>query len=494
MNGKNDETRDTEKAKDLEADIVVIGAGSAGLSAALTAASEGAKVIVFEKMPFPGGYSLMAEGMFAAESILQAKENIGITKDEAFKRHMHSTHWIANGRLVRMFIDRSSDTINWLMQLGVEYRKIWALWPGGPRVWHLMNGGGKALIQILVQKVTEKGVHIFLETPATELIMDKKNRIAGVTARDKEGNTINVKTPVVIIAGGGFASNKEMIKKYTGLTFEIKTLIEMQQTGDHIQMAWDVGAAQKGADVLLIIPAVPGENPQSHLWAAAVQPLLWVNQSGERFCSENTAFQFPIMANALANQEDGIMYNIFDETTKKKLIEEGIHASLGVFVPAATKLDRLDDDIKRGIKEGKVFAADSLEELASKTCIDCKMMQDTVDEYNKYCKQNYDRIFSKEHRYLQVVENKKFYAVKCSLHIFTTLGGIKINHKTEVLDENFNPISGLYATGNSAGGLYGRDYDVVTSGGALGFAVTSGRIAAENGLKYIEKNRSQVTL
>jgi len=485
---KDEKISTTTQTKKMKADVVVIGAGSAGLSAALTAATGGAKVIVFEKMPFPGGYSLMAEGMFAAESILQAKENIGITKDGAFKRHMHSSHWIANGRLVRTFIDKSADTINWLMQLGVEYEKIWALWPGGPRSWHLIKGGGKKLIEILVQKVTEKGVPIFMETPAIELIMDKENRMAGVTVRDKGGNIINVKTPVVIIAGGGFASNIEMIKQYTGITFDLQTLIEMQQTGDHIQMAWDIGAASEGANVIMVIPAVPGERPISHLWSAAVQPLLWVNQLGERFCSENTAFQFPIMANALANQKDGIMYTIFDETAKKKMMEEGIQASLGIFVPATTKLDQLDDDIKRGIKEGKVFAADSLGKLADKASIGRKALQDTVDEYNKCCLQNYDGIFAKEHRYLQAVEKRTFYAIKCSIHVFTTLGGIKINHKTEVLDENFNPIPGLYATGNCAGGMYGRDYDVVTCGGALGFAINSGRIAAEKGLYYICKH------
>lgn len=472
--------------KNLEADIVVIGAGSAGLSAALSAASGGAQVIVLEKMPFPGGYSLMSEGMFAAESILQTRENIGITRDEAYSDHMISTHWRADGRLVRAFIDKSANTIDWLMQLGIEYAKVWSLWPGGPRTWHLMKGGGKALIQTLAQKVGEKGVKILVETPAAKLIMDEENRIAGVTARDKEGN-INVKARVVIIAGGGFASNKEMIKQAAGLSFDIQTLIEMQQTGDHIRMAWDAGAAHEGDNVILAIPAVPGEKPNSHLWAAAVQPLLWVNQLGERFCSENTAFQFPRMANALAKQEGGLMYTIFDETSKKKLIEEGIHASLGVFVPATTKLDRLEADIKRAIEEGKFFTADSIEELAKKLSIAPGTMKATVDEYNKCCQKNHDDIFSKDPRYLWPVKKRKFYAAKASYHVFTTLGGIKINHKTEVVDENFKTIPGLYAAGNSAGGMYGWDYDVITSGGALSFAVTSGRIAAENGLKYIGK-------
>jgi fumarate reductase flavoprotein subunit len=276
-----------------------------------------------------------------------------------------------------------------------------------------------------------------------------------------------------------------MIKEYSGITFDIQILIEMQQTGDHIRMAWNIGSAKRGAGVMLIIPAVKGEKPHSHLWAAAIQPLLWVNQNGNRFCNESTAFQFPLMANALANQKEGILFTIFDEVTKEKLIEEGIDASVGIFVPATTKLDRLEDDLNRGIEEGNVFAANSIQKLADNMSVDRNNLAATIAKYNECCHNNYDSTLAKPPRLLQSVEKPTFYAVKCSLHIFTTLGGIKINHKTEVLDSNSEPIPGLYATGNCAGGMYGFDYDVITSGGALGFAINSGRIAAENGLEFI---------
>ena len=109
-------------------------------------------------------------------------------------------------------------------------------------------------------------------------------------------------------------------------------------------MAWKVKAAQKDTHVILAIPCVPGEKPTSHLWSAAFQPLLWINLDGQRFCDETVAFTFPYAAQTLANQKNGVMFTIFDENVKKQLIEEGVDASLGVFVPVTTKLERLEEE------------------------------------------------------------------------------------------------------------------------------------------------------
>ncbi|NIM13271.1 MAG: FAD-dependent oxidoreductase [Candidatus Aminicenantes bacterium] len=487
MNSKNEGLNNPTPPEKMETDIVVVGAGSSGLSAALTAASGGAKVVVFEKMPFPGGYSLFSEGMFAAESIIQQRDYVGITRDSAFKHHMSGTHWSANSRLVRAFIDKSADTIDWLMNMGVEYTNAAALWPNGPRTWHLMKGGGKALIQVMAQQLQKKGIGMFAETPVVELVMDRKNRVTGVIARTKEGKSVQAGAKAVIIAGGGFAANPEMVREHSGLAFAAPPVVPMPQTGDHIQMAWKVKAAPKDTHVILAIPCVPGEKPTSHLWSAAFQPLLWVNLDGQRFCDETVAFTFPYAAQTLANQKNGVMFTIFDEKVKKQLIQEGVDVSLGVFVPVTTKLDRLEEELTRGINEGKAFTANSIDELADKINVDRTQLGAAVKTYNRSCKEHHDKEFAKERKYLQPVEKKRFYAVKSILHIFTTLGGIRINHKTEVLDTDANVIPGLYAVGNCAGGMYGLAYDIFTSGGALGFAINSGRIAGENSLAYIGK-------
>jgi fumarate reductase flavoprotein subunit len=317
--------------------------------------------------------------------------------------------------------------------------------------------------------------------------MDEEKRIAGVVAQNSEGQTIRVNAPVVIVAGGSYANNKEMVQEYTDLKFEPHSIVDMQQTGDHLQMAWDTGASKDGMGVLMAIPSVPQEKPTSHLWAAAIQPHLWINQEGERFCDESIAFYFPIAANALAKQPGGVMYTIFDETSKNLMIKDGIDVSLGVFVPVTTKLNRLDDDLAKGIEEGKAFAANTIEELASQLGIKSQTLQTTVDEVNLCFQKNHDMIFAKNRKYLQPVKTAKYYAVKSSFHIFTTLGGILINQKTEAMNEKHEIIPGLFAVGNCAGGMYGWDYDIFSTGGALGFAVNSGRIAGENALEYIDK-------
>ncbi|MCK4763532.1 MAG: FAD-dependent oxidoreductase [Candidatus Aminicenantes bacterium] len=480
--------KNSSRIKKLEADVVVIGAGSAGLSAALTAASGGAKVTVLEKMAAPGGYSLAAHGMFAAESSIQKKDFVWITKEEAFKNHMLHTNWGANARLIRHLIDKSADTIDWLTRLGVEFTQAINLWPNGPRAWHVMKGSGKALIKVLFEKFKANGGRVYTGTTAQKLLVDEKNRVTGVTAQDTDGNTIRVNAPVVINAGGSYANNKEMLKKHTGLTCDITAVVEMQQTGDHLQLAWEAGAAADGMGVLMAVINTADKRSKSHLWTAALQPLLWVNQLGERFCDESITFFFPTAAAVLSKQKNGIMYTLFDESTKKKLVEEdGSEVSMGLFVPVTAKLDQLDNDLEQGIKTGDAFAADSLQELAEKISLAPGILEETVTEYNRSCREKHDMLYAKNPRYLQPVKDKKFYAVKSSLHIFATLGGIKINHKTEVLTEKFEVIPGFYAVGNCAGGMYNTNYEIFTTGGALAFAINSGRIAAENSLKYLGK-------
>ena len=139
----------------LVADVVAIGGGGAGLAAAITAASGGASVIVLERMAGVGGSTTFAEGMFAAESSMQFRRNIVLTKDNVFKRHMEATNWRANPRLVRAFIDKSASTIEWLQDLGVEFIEPAALYPGGPQTWHTIKGYGAAMVKVLRKKAKE---------------------------------------------------------------------------------------------------------------------------------------------------------------------------------------------------------------------------------------------------------------------------------------------------------------------------------------------------
>jgi len=475
---------DSSRMITLEADVVAIGGGGAGLTAVIIAASGGASAIVIEKMAGVGGSTTFAEGIFAAESSMQFRKNIMLRKDDVFKRHMEATNWRANPSLVRTFINKSASTIEWLQNLGVEFIEPAALHPGGPQTWHTIKGYGAAMVKVLRKKAKENNVQIITKTTAKKLITEG-GCVTGLIAEDRDANTIRVSAKAVVIADGGFANNKEMLEKHTSAGPNLIPMGNEGKMGEGIQMAWDAGAAAEGTDVLqLITPVVRTERGLTHLQAIVVQPYLWINKMGKRFFDEGT-FPFPFVGNAQTNQKDQIMFHIFDEPTKGYMKENGIDSGLGMHVPTSTKLEDIDAELNRGVDDGEVFVADSIKELASDIDVNVKALSETIDEYNRYCDQGHDDLFAKDPKYLHPVRIPRFYAVRGFPSFTGTLGGIKINHKTEVLNKDFEVIPGLYAAGNCAGGMYGDSYDATCPGTAMGFAINSGRMAGENALAYI---------
>ncbi len=477
------------KQTNLKTDVIVIGGGGAGLAAAAAVVEGGGQVIVFEKMPVLGGSTNFAEGIFAVESVLQKKKNVGLTKDDVFKMHMAYSHWLADPRLVRVIIDRSPDTIDWLIQKGAEIDGPEAVYPDAHRTWHTLKGYGATITKALHKTLKEKNARIFLQTPVKSLIK-KGDRIVGVIAEGKDGNTIKAKAGAVIIATGGFANNPEMLDKYTTAGPNLRPVGSIGKTGDGIKMAWDAGAASENVDLLQRgIPIVPGERGITPLIAVLSQPYLWINQKGERFFDEGT-FPFPFIGNAMARQPGQLMYLIFDNNTKNYMINDGIDVGAGIYVPVGTKLDKLDTELQRGMDKGEVFTAESLEKLAKKIKIDSKILVATIEEYNGFCSKRHDSLFAKNPKFLQPVMAPKFYAVRGHPMLVGTLGGIRINHKIEVLNTDNEPIKGLYAAGNCAGGMYGATYDEsFTTGLTLAFAINSGRIAGENAIMYVNKKK-----
>ena len=479
-------------AETTNTDVVVIGAGASGLAAALTAAQGGAKVIIFEKQPYPGGSSLFFQGMFAVESELQRKQYIGYTRDEAFKNIMDYSHWLANPRLVRAFVNESANTIAWLQQQGVEFTEASTLHPDGIRTYHLVKGFGASVVKALAAKAEEKGVDIRLATPVTKLVK-QGDRVTGVIA-EKDGKPIEVEAKAVVIATGGYANNKEWMKKYTGFDTDVNifSIGQVGKTGDGIRMAWEAGGVEQGIGVLCghrLGPRGPGAKELGPVGCAAVQPDLWVNKHGERFADETLHFDDALIGAVAARSKD-YSYTIFDETIKKEMVEKGIERIMGQQNPPGTRLVEFDKEFNNALEMGNkdIFVADSVEELAKKIGIDPAVLRATVDEYNGYCEKGHDEVFAKNRKYLRPIKGPKFYAIRAYAVSLGTLGGIKINHKTEVVDKQEKPIPGLYAVGSDAGGMYGDTYPLAgASGTASAFAVNSGRIAGRNALKYIGK-------
>jgi fumarate reductase flavoprotein subunit len=475
----------------METDVVVIGTGVTGLAAALTAVEGGAKVIVFEKQRSLGGSSNFFYGTFAVESEMQRKRYITYSRDQAFKNIMEYSHWRANPRLVRAIVDESGATIAWLSQQGVDFSDARINFPEAPMTYHVVKGQGAAVVKVLAERGKEKGVDLRTAAPVIK-IMKKGDRISGVIA-EQEGEEIEVAAKVVVIASGGYANNKEWIKKYSGFELGINLFPvgNVDKVGDGIRMAWEVGAAEEGLGVLELyrVGPVGSEFPMmGQLEFIPAQPDLWVNQRGERFCDESIAFSETSAGNANARYKEGYTYSLFDESIKQLVLEKGIERGVGEDYLPGTRPLNFDKELHTAIENRttELFVANSLEELAGKIGIDPVVLRATVDEYNRFCNKGHDDLFAKNPKYLRSLKGPKFYAIKARTVCLGTLGGIKINHRMEVMDKKDRVIPGLYAGGFDAGGMYGDSYCIHDSSGlSSSFAVNSGRIAGKNALGYI---------
>jgi fumarate reductase flavoprotein subunit len=477
----------------IETDVVVIGSGASGLAAALTAAEGGAKVILFEKQRSLGGSSNFFEGVFAAESDIQRRSYITYSRDQAFKNIMEYSHWRANARLVRAFVNESAETIAWLQRQGIEFIEAGINMPDAPRTYHVVKGTGEAVVKTLATRAKEKGVDIRMATPVKKILKDGE-RITGVVA-EENGEDVPVAAKAVVIASGGYANNKEWIKKYTGYDLDVNLipLGNVDKVGDGIRMAWEVGAAEEGTDVLELYrvgPMGPEYPMKGPIQVVAAQPDLWVDSHGERFCDEGIAFYDTSVGNVNARFKEGYTFSIFDESIKQHLIEKGIDRNFAWENLPGTRPVDFDRELNAALERGttEVFVADSVAELAKKIEIDPAVLKATVDEYNSFCEKGRDDLFAKYQKYLRPLKGPKYYAVRARTIFLGTLGGIKINNKTEVVDREDRVIPGLYAGGYDAGGMWGDSYPInVASGASSAFALNSGRIAGKNILKYIGK-------
>jgi fumarate reductase flavoprotein subunit len=471
--------------QNLDTDIVILGGGGSGLAAAVAAAEKGARVLLIEKRRNAGGNSVRARGIFAAESHIQKEMKIDARREELIKLAMAYSHCQINPRIIRAFINKSGDTIRWLEEKGVKFDDVPHFLPNQiPRVFHSIHGTGSTLIKLLVKKCEDFGVRLLCRTAAKKILTNKKGQITGVLAAagDKE---LKVTAKSVIIATGGYAGNNELLKKYYSDYTESLYVVGLPHTGDGIIMATQLGAATEGLGTLLL--RGPYFRGPLDVVAAAMEPsTVWVNKKGERFINEATAFHWPEAANALNRQPDKISYTIFDEKMKQKFIEDGIIKGYNRFPPEA-KLTELKEKLELQANKGKVKIANSWKEIAKWIGAIPKVLKTTIEEYNSLCYQKYDEMFFKEQRFLQPLRTPPYYAVKCYQGVYNTIGGIKINHYMEVLDERDCPIPGLYAAGTDTGGWESRTYCLPLSGNAFGFAINSGRMAGENAVKYLSE-------
>jgi fumarate reductase flavoprotein subunit len=476
----------------LHSDIVIVGGGGAGLAAAAAAGEMGAKVIVLEKRRVTGGNAAMAEGFFGADSPVQQRNMVDADPEELFRRAMDYYHWTVNPRIMRAYINKSGDTVRWLEEKGLEFVLAPTMRNQMPLVWHVLPKRGAAIMKVLLRNCQELGVKVLQGTGARKILTDASGAVCGVLAGDKE-KEMTISARSVIVATGGYGGNREMVQKY--IPYDTKNLIcnGLPHMGDGILMAWEIGAASEGpGNMVGLGPGLARKNRGAgaawslKMTAVIDEPnMVWVNKNGVRFTDECITFQGFEVVNPLLRQPDMTIYILFDSNIERAIMEEGLIRGIGIyFVAPGTKLPGLDGIIQAEVENGRAIVANTWGEIARWIGVAPGVLEATIDEYNACCVKGYDDVFGKDRRYLQALRTPPYYAVIGHPMFTTTIGGIKINHNMEVLDGQGTPIKGLYAAGVDAGGWVSGTYCAHLAGSAFGFALNSGRIAAENAVKY----------
>lgn len=465
-----------------DVDVAIVGAGVVGMAAALQASELGMSVVLLEKEGVTGGTSSFAEGMFAINSHWQEEAGVDYTTAEVLQKTMEYHHWMADAELTKAFFDASGETIAWLEEMGGVFSAVETLGPS-LQTWHTYEGMGTAFTKRLAESCAGKGVEILTKSPARQLVVDEDGSVSGVIA-ETGGELVQFNARGVILASGGYADNADMINEHTMHDYDDLTVMGTpERTGDGIQMALEAGADTHVLGTMMMCGgAIKGMSASSQLnVCAGRQPLLWVNEHGERFANEGIVTNFSFTGNAMGLQRE--VYNIIDGATMQHITEVGCYNGRGVYIRAGEPMTEFHEEFEREQQAGNpyIFKADTLDELADAIGIDKDGFFATVEHYNELCAQGADTDYGKKIDYLQPVKEGPFYAFKLAKAYYCTVGGLKVNVHNQVIDTDGEPIAGLYATGCDAGGLYGSSYDVgIAAGSQQGWTAHGGRTAAKH--------------
>lgn len=446
------------------ADVVIIGAGGAGLSAAITAAEAGAKVIVVEKMPMVGGNTLISGAEMAAPgNWLQTTENIEDDKDQFYEDIMKGGDNESDPELVRVLADSALDGAEWLRDEVNVIFEDYMLFFGGHSVKRSLvplNASGVELINKLEAKALELGVEIHTNTPATEIIQ-KNGKVNGVKAEYNGKEVLYSANNGVIVASGGFGSNLDMRVKYNpAMDEKILSTNTVGSTGDGITMAEKLNAQIVDMQYIQTYPTCDPERG-TLLYVGDVRMdgrSILVNKEGKRFVEELE--RRDVISSAVVAQTGGVSYMFWDEAS---MIASKVN------VKHKAEYDNL---IERGI----LVKADTLEEAAAFFEIDAAELQNTVNNYNEYAKNGKDLEFNKRGE-LTAFTDGPYYIMKSIPAIHHTMGGIKINTDAQVLDVDGKVIDGLFAAGEVTGDIHGTNR---LGSDAIADIVVFGRIAGKN--------------
>lgn len=467
----------------LDADLVVIGGGGAGLPAALTAIEGGVKrVVLLEKRRTLGGNASMAGGfIFAAESDRQKEVDGVLDRDVVFKQIMAFNHYDrVKPRILRAFVDKSGDTVKWLEDRGATYR----FGHIDTMPTHILEGtngpvgGFNRIIKLLGERFQKAGGQILLSTAGEQIVCDESGRIEKVIGKDRNGDTIEIHTKCVFLSCGGFTGNVELLKTYFPDYYsDVYWTDAVPNMGEGIEMARRAGASLAKHCTLVREPAYSFETKKSMPnRAGMVHSSLWVNARGERFADESI-FIDDVTTNALIAQPGMVGFALFDAD----LIDHMVKNPQPVLGPDPVDIREVFDAEARTRKW--CIKTDSYDEIAEWIGAEPHVLKQTVAEYNGFVERGHDGLFAKDPKYLVPLAKPPFYALKFRPLMVETVGPVEINERMEVLDTQGRTIPGFYAGGSITSGWQGNDYYLF--GSALGWAINSGRIAGENVIIFL---------
>jgi flavocytochrome c len=446
-------------------DVVIIGTGLAALSAALEATSQGAKVIILEKVSRDksGGNSRLSAGVIATPS-----ETTKEAKDGYYEDFIKISMGKGDPELTRLLADQVLDGVDWLKAQGMEFTPPIPV-PGIRGKWvvaapGLFKGMPKA-IEKLLEVLEKRGVKVAHETQAKELIMDPRGKVKGVKAIDSVGVKDYISN-AVIIASGGYSANKEMLELWVDHDADEMMVRGVPwSTGDGIKMAHKAGAilVNMGGIATLHIAGVSPKNTAAGNPFTATPFCVAINKEGKRFVDESKGYV--VVGKATMKQPGQKLALVFDEEIKKK---PGVGAAFKLFQGL-------------GIE---VIEADTIEDLASKIGTPPAALKVTLEEFNNSVKDGkaLDIKPPKGANAFKII-TPKFYAFYPLVPGITlTMGGIKINTNCQALEPDGRVIPGLYAAGECVGGIF---YDDYVGGGSLARCVVLGRIAGKNAASEI---------
>ena len=443
---------------ELSCDVVVVGAGGAGLTASVLATQQGQQVILLEKMPFVGGNSLRAEGgMNAANTKVEAE--LGLT-DSTVENFIADTmaggHQLNNIDLVTTMAENSAEAVDWLFSIDAPLTKVAATGGTSHKYLHKPDDGrpvGEYLVEKLKAQTEKLGIEVHVNTKATEILMENGQAV-GVLAEDNE-HTYTIRAKSVVLTTGGFGANFDLMASYDPSLANAVTTNHSGAQGDGIMMAQAVGADTVDMEQIQLHPTVIQSDGTLVSESVRSHGAILVNAEGKRFTND---------------------MDFRDKVSQAELKQPGAYAFI-IFDQA------LVDEValtQKFIDRGFAISGKTYEELAQNMGLTgdaVKNFVNTMETWETYVAAGEDKDFGRSNVSMIDISTAPYYAIKIAPGIHHTMGGIKINTRAEVIDTDGNVIPGLFAAGETTGGVHGGNR---VGGNAVCDFIVFGRIAGQS--------------